>query len=187
MVESHPPCNLVERTFRQLHEIILHKRFRQLDQFHAARESTVVPPVGIQPRHGIGTPRIVDLNHQAVVAVVERIGYLKVESSKAAGMLAQLLAVQPHLAVIVRRPKINKHPRISALVIRKISLIPQRILIEHQRLALRVPVARDFQRPRDVEVVFDQIALVFGLSVFIELRPQACFIGIDNRVPGSIQ
>ena len=76
----------------------------------------------------------------------------------------------------------------------KIALIPEQAFVIEKRIALRIPIARDFQRGRFGEIVFDQrmslrvsvheIAVAAGLIV---KSVEAGGVGVDDDVPVTVQ
>ena len=102
-------------------------------------------------------------------------------------MLPELLAIQIHAGQVVRRSEMQERPDLTAFVIGKVPLIPDGAFVEQQCIPLRVPVTGDSEGTGSIEVVLNQVALVFGLTVLVEARPQTDLVGINNRIPVPIE
>jgi hypothetical protein len=102
-------------------------------------------------------------------------------------MLADLFAVHADRRAIIGGAEIREHPRVLAHFVGERFLVPDRSFVEHQIFALRVPIARNVQRSRGIEVVFDEIARVLGLRVLAHRAARARSQRIDDGIPGSIE
>ena len=181
------PGDLAARTLGQLHEVILDEGFGDLYQHHIAGEPSVVPPVGIYRRDGVAAAGVVDLRDHEVVAFANLVGDFEVEGRESAFMFAQGLPVEIDASEVVGGPEIDEDASVFPLVVGKRLLVPDRTFVKEQFLLLRVPVAGNIQDIRFIEIVFDELMLVFGLGVQVEAGVEAGFVRIDDGLPCAIQ
>src|SRR5271166_1681479 len=154
----------------KLHPVVLNEDLRYFHQHHIPRKAAIVPPVKLQRRHGIGTACIVYFHNQEIVAISQQRSYFEVERCKPAFVLAQLFAIEVNGGAIVSRAKIGENPRSRVLMVAELAPVPDRPFIEHQLLALRVPVSRDVEHRRRIETVFNAITLILRLLISEESR-----------------
>ena len=190
-----PPGNRGRIRSLQLQRVVVDKRFGRLDQRHIARQTTVIPPVGIQRGHAIPLPLIVDVDHHEIVAVVHQAGDLAVERSESALVFASFLPVHEHAEPHSwRRRREGTYGCWLALIL-EVLLVPDRAFVEEQRVTLRIPIAGNLQRRRLGEVVLDQLVACPGLlveKVAIGSRLHAevvvpVVVGIDDRMPVAVE
>src|ERR1017187_5502817 len=186
-IQLHPPCNLILSAARQLYGIVLQEDCRHLDQHHVTGNSTVAPPVELQRGNGVCAADVAHLDDQKILAVSQKRSCLEIERCESAFVFPQLFAVQVNGSLIVGSAEVNKHTRIRALVITELAPVPDRAFIEHQLLALGVPVSRNVQNGRCVETVLDAIALVAGLFIAKESSRLAVFERVHNSSPCAVE
>ena len=191
----YPPGDRGVRRFLQLQRIVIDKRFRRLDQRHVTRQPAVVPPVGVQRRHAVALALVVDMDHHEVVAIVKQAGDLAVERREPSFVVAGFLAIHERASQIVGGTDVKKSPGTGLALILEVLLVPDRAFVEEQRVALRVPIAGNFQRRRLREVVLHQFVagprllvkkVAIGTCLHAEVEISVV-VGIDDRVPVAIE
>ena len=109
-VEPDPARQPVARAAGELHVVAANEGLRHLHQQHAAGETSVVPPVGVERRHSLAQPAVVDLHHQEIVRLPYPVGDLEVERRESALVLAELLAVEIDPGAVVGGPEVDEQP-----------------------------------------------------------------------------
>ena len=71
--------------------------------FHAARQPSVIPPVGHESRYALGVAFVVHHHDQKVSLLAQHARDFELERREAAHVFAQLLAVEEHDGVVVGR------------------------------------------------------------------------------------
>ncbi len=121
--------------------------------------------------------------------------HLAVEGREAALVIAGLFAVYPRVRDIVGRADVQESANVGLDLVLKILFVPDRALVEEERIELRVPVAGNFQRGRLGKVVLHQLAAGVGLfiqKVAVAPRLHAevvvpVVVGIHNKVPVAVK
>ncbi len=98
--------------------------------------------------------RVVDGRYNKIVAAVKCLGNFAVERGKSAFVFADFLSVDPEPRVIVGCTYMEKHMRMRLGLVSEVLLVPDRAFVEHERFALRVPVAGNLEFRRLGEVIF---------------------------------
>src|ERR1039457_5600109 len=126
--------------------ILIDERVWNFDEQNRTCQPAIVPPIGLQRGNAVFVARVIDGGHDKVAAGMNSGGHLAVEAGVTALMLANLLAVDPEPGVVVGRAYVEEDARMLFGLISKIVLVPNRPLIEEERLALRIPVGGHLQR-----------------------------------------
>ena len=79
-----------------------------LDQFHVASDASVVPPIEKLSRHRIGMTFVIYLHNDHVFTFLQQFANVEVEGCEAPYVMAQLVTVQPHVAVVVYSAEVEE-------------------------------------------------------------------------------
>ena len=182
-------------TFHQLQAIILQIHLWNLDQLHIACDAAIIPPVENQCRHSVGMTLIIHLHNHRILALHKQIADVVVKSRKAAYVVTRLLAVYPHVAVVVHGTEIQQRLIILHRHSLETLLEPHGSLVEEETLVLRVPVRRYLHDVRLIKIILNQVlralrlrideeAVTHGIHTVVVI---ALLLHVDDVIPLTIQ
>ena len=180
----------------QMQIVVVDVLCRNVDQGDVAREAAVVPPIRVEGRNAIGEARVIDGDHNEVLARMKAGRDVAVKIGKAAFVAAGLLPVDPGDGLVVGRPDVKKCLVARGWLVGEVALIPKQAFVVEERFMLRVPVAGNLQGGRFAEVVLDQ-AMAAGLRSAVEEEAilsylameviEAAVVWVDDVVPVSVE
>ena len=138
---------------------------------------------------------VINLHNDGVLALHEQVADVVVESRKATDVVTSLLAVHPHMTVVVHSPEIEQRLTVRHRHGLETLLEPDGALVEEEALVLRVPVRRNLHHVRLVEVVLNQILWTLRLRIDKESVAHGVhtvvvvtlFLHVDDVVPLAVQ
>ena len=128
-------------------------------------------------------------------ALDEQVGDVEVEGGETAYVVACLLAVYPHVAVVVDSTEVEQGTVVAHGHCLETGLEPYRAFVEEETIVLCVPVAGNLHGGRLVEVVFYQVLGTLGFRIEEEsptvrvhaIVVVAFFLHVNNVVPRTIE
>ena len=168
---------------------------RNLHQPYVAGDAAIVPPVEDLCGNILGMALVVHLDDDDVLTVDEQVADVEVEWCEAADMMTGLLAIHPHMTVVVDGAEVKQRAVVLHGYGLKASHKPYRAFIEEQPFVLRVPVGGYLHGGRLVEIVLYQVFRMLRLGISEEAPPRgfhavvivAFFLDIDDVVPVTIE
>src|SRR5690242_11528924 len=172
-IHMNPSIEFRFGTASELQSVIIDECVGHFEERYIARDSAVIPPIGLEGRNSIRETRVIDRNDGKVSAIAQKIRDLAVKRREAALILASLLAVDPDVRAVIRRSHMEEDATRRCATVIKVLLVPNRALVEKERITLRVPIPGNMQRGRFGKVIFDRrsaslLLLVFEIPVVTE-------------------
>ena len=185
---------LLERLL-DLQGVVLDVEWRHIHQQHVAGDAAVVPPVEDLRGHILCMALVVHLHDDGVLALLQLLGHIEVESGEATDVVSHLRAVHINVTVVVDRTKVEQGVASLSGMPVKALLEPHRSLVEEQAFVPRVPIGWNGHGGRGVEVILDEVFWTLWLRI-AEESPRgrvhaiviiALFLHIHDVVPIAVQ
>ena len=135
------------------------------DERDVTREAAVVEPIVEKRGNIVLVARRIDGDDDEVGTAVSGCGDLAIERRKAALVLADALAVDPHDRAIVGGADVQEGALTGLRAELEVTLIPDHTFKAEERGVLRVPVTRDPERGRCAEVVLGVVRTAIDVGV----------------------
>src|SRR5579859_3770150 len=193
--DMHPAVDLGPVVSIKMQIEVVNELLGDFNEGDIACQAAVIPPVRLKIGDAVLMPGIVHRDHDEIRSGLNCTGDLAVERSESALMLANFPGVDPNNGVVIGGADVKEDACVRFWLVLEISLVPQQPFIIVERWALRIPVARDAQRWRFVEIIFHertvgQVVAVHKKAVRTVLSVESVktrAIGIHDSVPISVE
>src|SRR5208337_3965569 len=152
----HPAFDFISRSALEMKIEFINVAVWHFDKRDLAGQAAVVPPVRLQRGYAVREPGAVHGDDGEVISVSKGLRDFAIESGKTSFVFADRAAIDPEIGAIICCSNVQEDALTRSLVVLKILLVPERPFVEHQRLALGVPVTGNLQGGRFCEIVLDR-------------------------------